>query len=115
MSATGRSAIVGVVGGSVSFSFTITNDDPKVIRNDINWIFTTPSGSTDITGSSINGYSFSMDLLSITIIGVSYSHEGNYTMMASNAAGSAQSTIALDVEGMAKWHCCLPFLFNLSV
>ena len=91
--------MLGVVGENVALSFNITNDDPRVTTDGIQWIFTNSEGSTDITGLNIDEFTFSGDLLSLKIIGVSHDNEGNYTLIARNPAGSAQSTVSLEVEG----------------
>lgn len=100
VSVIGSNSVLGVVGDSITLSFNILNASPMVDTSDIQWTFTSNSAvTTVITGVSTNGYSFSMNLLVLTIIGLTHGHEGNYTLRATNPAGISQATITLQIEG----------------
>lgn len=98
----GSVSALGVVGSGVTLSFMITNAYPDVAPNNIKWTFNNGQNISDITGLTTNGFSFSMDLLSLSIVGISSRHEGNYTLTATNNAGSGQASIELEVEGMCE-------------
>ena len=102
MSAVGSASALGVVGSEVTLSFMITNAYPDVTPDNIKWTFNNGQNIIDITRLTTNGFSFSMDLLSLSIFGISASHEGNYTLTATNNAGSGQTSIELEVEGMCE-------------
>ena len=102
MSAVGSASALGVVGSEVTLSFMITDAYPDVTPDNIKWTFNNGQNISDITGLTTNGFSFSMDLLSLSIVGISARHEGNYTLTATNNAGSGQASIELEVEGMCK-------------
>ena len=102
MSVVGSVFALGVVGSGVTLSFMITNAYPDVPRNNIKWTFNNGQNISDITGLTTNGFSFSMDLLSLSIVGISSRHEGNYTLTATNNAGNGQASIELEVEGMCE-------------
>lgn len=80
----------------------ITNAYPDVTPDNIKWTFNNGQNIIDITRLTTNGFSFSMDLLSLSIVGISASREGNYTLTATNNAGSGQASIELEVEGMCE-------------
>lgn len=99
----GPGSVLGVVGLTVTLSFNITNDSPQVTEDGIRWIFNNGITTTDITGLS-GRFSFSDDLQSLTIIGIGASDEGNYTLVATNSAGSNRAVIDLQVEGIYSIH-----------
>ena len=96
----GVDSVVGIVGRSVTLSFNITDDFPKVNNDGIRWLFNNGINITDITGlDTDDGYSFSTNLHSLTLTDIDALNEGNYTLMANNDAGTSEATIELNVEG----------------
>ena len=112
MSVIGEDTVLGIVGGMATLEFTITDASPSVDIGDITWLFDNGFSITDITGSNANGLSFSSNLLQLVITIVSNSHEGNYTLIASNAAGSNENTIFLEVEGMHNIYSTVKPLYS---
>ena len=91
---------------SVNLSFTISNASPKVQPQSIHWTFTSlGGGSYDIPMSQPGVYSFSDDRLTLTLSAVNGSHEGNYTLIATNEAGSDSASVFLEVE--SQFRCSL--------
>ena len=91
-----QSTISEAITHPVTLQFNISQDLPPVLPTDIQWIF----NETDITKINDTArYSFSEDMLSLTINMLALSDEGVYTMIAFNPAGSDSDQILLNVEG----------------
>ena len=87
-----------MVNNSAVIMFDITRDSPPVPLGNIRWLFNnTPINNRSI--SLYDQYSFSSDLLTLTISNIQHSDEGNYTMVATNRAGTDSDTVFLEVEG----------------
>ena len=96
---------------SATLSFDITEAVPPVQTSQISWIYSssfssTPSNASnvDITGlttlNSDSQYSFSSDLLSLTISNILAADDGRYFLSVTTVAGSAYSYIDVVVEGI---------------
>lgn len=84
---------------SVVLSFSITTGFPPVSSEGIQWLFQLRKGAVmDITLSTDPRLSYSPDRLSLTLTGITYFEEGVYTVIASNAAGSGNASILLNIE-----------------
>ena len=89
------SIIYGVVSENVTIQFVLTNAGvPPIISNDTQWFF---NGSESLEEDS--GIIFSDDRLSLTLTNLSFTNEGNYTIVITNPAGTDSATLFLDVEG----------------
>ena len=87
--------VVAVNGFSAEVVFRITEDIPLVDDRDISSSFTRYDG---IPSSSLTFTKTGSELrLSISSVDI-YEDEGNYTVFASNPAGSSESTVYLDVQ-----------------
>ena len=93
------SKVIGLLHESVTISFTITNDFPKVKVYNIQWQFK-PLGNE--TFNSIKSEFLSEDRLSLTISNVQLSNRGLYKLLAQNEAGIGEATIVLDVYSKCK-------------
>ena len=97
---------LGVVNNSISLNFTIVDDFPVVQLQSIMWRF----NGTILNNLSIPSdprYSFSEDLLALTISGLEHSDQGTYTLTATNEAGTNSSSINLQIEGIIIITVCL--------
>ena len=94
----GTATRLGVVDNSVSLTFTVVNDSPKVELRNILWKF---NGAilNNLTTPSDPRYSFSDDLMNLEIRGLQHMDEGVYTLTATNEAGTNSSSINLQIEG----------------
>ena len=89
--------VIGLLNESVTISFTITDDFPKVKVYNIQWQFKPLGNETFILI-----YSTSSDRLSLTISNVQLSNRGLYKMLAQNEAGISEATVVLDVYGKSS-------------
>ena len=100
MAVVSSSPLIDAEGASVTLQFSISNDLPPVTSTDIVWLFT-PVGSSTMQVISPNArYSFSDDMLSLTIGALTEMDEGSYTLEATTIAGSDSDTIFLDVQSI---------------
>ena len=88
--------VIGLLNESVTISFTITDDFPKVKVYNIQWQFK-PLDSN--TFNSFNSELLSENRLSLIISNVQLSNRGLYKMLAQNEAGISEATVVLDVYG----------------
>ena len=87
--------VVAVDGSSAEVVFRITEDIPLVDDRDVSPNFTRYDG---ILSSSFTFTKTGSELrFSISSVDI-YEDEGNYTVFASNPAGSSESTVYLDVQ-----------------
>ena len=86
--------VIGLLHESVTISFTIANDFPKVKVDNIQWQV---KPLRNETFNLIN--STSSNHLYLTISNVQLSNRGLYKMLAQNEAGIGEATIVLDVYG----------------
>ena len=93
------SPVHGVEGRSVTLIFAITEDDPPVQVSNIRWQFSSTSGTIDITDSTDSHYDLSADRRSLTINQVTSAHHGQYTLFATNEAGTRFNSTNLIVQG----------------
>ena len=91
--------VTGLLHESVTISFTIINDFPKVKVYNIQWQVK-PLGHEIF--NSINSELLSEDRLSLTISNVQLNNRGLYKISAQNEAGIGEATIVLDVYGKSK-------------
>ena len=89
--------VIGLLHESVTISFTITDDFPKVRVDNIQWQVKPLGHETFILINSTTS-----DHLSITISNVQLSNRGLYKLLAQNEAGIGKATIVLDVYGKCK-------------
>ena len=93
-----NSPVIGALGTTVTLQFSISDDLPPVISSGIVWQFT-PVGSSAMQPITSSGrYTFSDDMLSLTIGTLIAVDEGSYTLEATTIAGSDSATIFLDVQ-----------------
>lgn len=78
-----------------TITFTISDDFPKVKSENILWKFT--SNATGETTDIIND--ISEDRLSHSFSSAQLTDRGEYTIIATNEAGSRNATITMDVHG----------------
>ena len=103
-----ESPVIGEEDQSATLSFTVSNDIPEVTSDGLEWYFTPVGGSRQpITSASDSRYTFTADLLSLTINPLVVADEGNYTLEATNVAGTDSADIFLDVEGNSCSCYCL--------
>ena len=93
------SPVHGVEGRTVILIFTITEDDPPVQVSNIRWQFSSTSGTINITDSTNLHYDLSADRRSLTIDQVTSAHHGQYTLFATNEAGTRFNSTNLIVQG----------------
>ena len=92
---------VAVVDRGFTLQFTVSNDRPLVTPSGIRWSFQRSDGTTiELTPDTDTRYTFSSDMLSLTIEAISLEDEGSYTLTATNSGGTNSATIQLDVQGM---------------
>ena len=97
----GASSVLGVVNLSVTLNFTIVESFPLVRLQNIVWKFNN-TALNNLTTPSDSRYSFSNDLLSLTISNLQHIDEGVYTFTATNEAGTNSSSINVEIEGILK-------------
>lgn len=86
--------MIGLYSKSVTLNITIENDHPTVLLQDTVWRF----NNKEIIEDGVS-YSFLNDKKSLTIHNLNLSHEGVYSVTASNPAGYNSTNIQLDVQG----------------
>ena len=93
--------MTGINFTNETLSCEIQDDFPQVVPSGVVWIFADVNG-TVVDDMITNGdnYMLSEDRLNLTILNVSNALEGNYTCMATNAAGSGSASIEFVVEGL---------------
>ena len=92
---------IGVEERNVTLTFAISDDLPSVTPADIQWYL--DDSTQPITTSSDMRYTFSDDMLSLTIEQLTLTDEGLYALEATTQAGSGRGQIFLDVQGI--WSC----------
>ena len=80
-------------------SFVITDDFPAVKTENIFWQFSSLGTQNTMTIQSNSKISFSEDRLSLIFNNIELSERGNYTLTATNEAGTTNATITMDVHG----------------
>ena len=93
---------IGVKGRNITFSFSITGDEPRIAPEDIKWFFM----SKEIVAST--KFMISNNKLTLTITNLTLDDEGNYTINATNIIGTGTSSLFLDVEGMMLLKIIIP-------
>ena len=88
------STITGLLYGSITLEFNITNDEPRVTLDDITWLM------NDTLLINRSRVSFSANRLSVTIDNLTLSDEGNYTLIACNPAGTDRDSVFLNIIGI---------------
>ena len=96
----GEEDLYHLVNDSAMITFAIEQDSPPVALDGIQWLFN-DTQINDGSRSLSDRYTFSPDLLTLTISSVQHSDEGYYTMIATNAAGFDEDTVSLNIEGIA--------------
>ena len=93
--------MTGINFTNETLSCKIQDDFPQVVPSGVVWIFADVNGTVvnDMITNGVN-YMLSEDRLNLTILNVSNALEGNYTCMATNAAGSGSALIEFVVEGL---------------
>lgn len=89
---------MGVVNRSINLTFVIERSSPEVSLDDITWIFTNNTGESQQISNSSKRV-FSSDYRSLTLTRIQHEDEGQYTLIASNPAGTNLATINLTVQG----------------
>ena len=87
---------IGVRGRNISLNFSVTEDEPEVVPEFINWFLSNGEGMQEII--SDGRFSFSEDKLALFITNLSLSDKGNYTLFATNIIGTGSAQVFLDVE-----------------
>ena len=110
--------VKGVVHQSINLSYAIDNAIPDVVPAGISWTFRRGVDISIISEQSDSRYKFSSDRC-LMISSLTLEDEGDYTIMATNKAGSDDYTVTVVVEGKCNYihtPCCdLPmFLLNLK-
>ena len=90
--------LLSIVNGTAVIVFSIAEDYPSVPLSNIKWMLNNVLINNGLD-PLYDQYSFSSDLLTLTISNVQHSDEGNYTMVATNRAGTDSDTVFLEVEG----------------
>ena len=107
-----QSPLTVLEGQSITLIFTITNDDPLVQVNNIQWEF----GTVDITELLMTDeqYELSDDRLSLIINHVSLSaDQGIYTLSATNEAGIRSASIEIIIESKCMCVCVVSNVYSL--
>ena len=99
----GDDNLLGIVGGITTLRFDISEASPEVDTNDISLLFDNGADVTDVIGNLDISRVDNPDVLSSTSVQytlfVDDEDEGNYTLIAINAAGRGEDTVAVQVEG----------------
>ena len=85
----------------VLIEFLIWNDFPAVQNESIRWLKSNNSGTYNIS-SKPDKYEFNDSHNHLNISNLSYSDRGNYTIVATNEAGSSMSSVELILKGKFK-------------
>lgn len=88
-----------MIGGDTVFAFFLTEDSPPVKTENIRWFFTDIDGTTDLTEVSNDHIMISEDRLNLTLVGITHSDEGQYTLEATNEAGTNSNFYLLSITG----------------
>ena len=102
--------IIANLGATATLSFTITDAVPPVQASQIQWIYSSTHSASpvdatnvDITGltsrNTSSQYTFSTNLLSLTISNIGPADIGRYFLSAMTVAGVSYSYIDIDVQG----------------
>lgn len=102
-----------LVGERTTIEFQISEASPEVLEDDINLFFNNGVDVTELT-ALVTGADdiFSSNTVRYNIIGIENGDEGNYTLVASNPAGSSEATILLEVQGIV-WYFLLIAIVSL--
>ena len=101
------SPLIGIVERNITLQFSEGNDLPPVTPADITWLFTPVDGSAiPISSNPDIKYTFSSDMLSLTITALALADEGDYELVVRTIAGNASANIILDIQGIFMWHYC---------
>ena len=99
----GDDNLLGIVGGITTLMFDISEASPEVDTNDISLLFDNGADVTDVIGNLDIANAVNPDVLSSTFVRYTFivddGDEGNYTLIAINAAGRGEDTVAVQVEG----------------
>ena len=82
----------------------MSGDMPEVMSSGITWQFKPLGDDTTMDILEDEGHVFSDDRRSLYFNNLTFSDEGNYTIMASNIVGRANITIDLDVESKCLFY-----------
>ena len=93
---------MGLAKDNVTLTFVIEGASPTVRAENIEWVFSSSSGSDSVILKEGGRYCFSMNDQSLTISDIAHSDEGEYKMVAINEAGSNSSTVRLNIEGVSN-------------
>ena len=99
------SPVLGIVYNEIILTFVIDNAFPSVKPSNVIWKFRSDSSQLTMTLSTGSRYSFSNDRLSLTITDLTHDDQGQYTITATNEAGTDQYFITLDIEGVCVCVC----------
>ena len=102
MEAISESPVLGIKGMSTTLQFSVSADAlPPVTPANVEWQFNPISSPVvTLTPSSSARYSFSADMLSLTITDLVLADEGTYTLIVSTIAGSNSADIHMFVRGI---------------
>lgn len=93
----GEHAILALVGELVELQYLINEASPVVLIQDITLLFSNGENVVNITANI--GVTVTPSQVTYRIVGIGHSDEGNYTLVAVNAAGSSKATISIEVQG----------------
>lgn len=89
--------VLVLVGGITILEFLINDASPSVLIQDITLLFDNGENVIDVT-ADIRG-TITPSRVTHEIVSVEHDDEGNYTLIAINAAGRSQATISIEVQG----------------
>ena len=96
----GDTPVLGIVHRSITLSFVIDNAFPNVEPANAVWMFRAEdSPIITVREQADSRYKFSSDRRSLMITNLTHEDEGQYTITATNAAGSDSFAVNLDIEG----------------
>lgn len=102
--------MIGLYSRSLTLNISIEDDHPTVLLQDIVWTF----NGKEIMEDGVL-YTFFNDKKSLKINNLNVSHEGLYTVTASNPAGSDSASIQVDVQGITIKMYHLGGLFYVEI